>query len=366
MKIKLLRFLKFSGIIISVIIVLFVSFMAYISITDYKPAKMENVSLNGNKSENIYMPEELSFISWNIGYCGLGEDMDFFYEGGKMVRPDEDNFKKYLNGIEKVLKSVDSVDFVLLQEVDEYSKRSYYIDQTKILSSIFPGYTSIMVKNYDVKFVPVPLTTPMGRVKGGIMSLSKYNPAEAIRFAYPLITSWPNSLFMLDRCFLVYKFKLKNKKELIVVNTHNSFFVKKEDPRNAELNVLKNYLLKESAKGNYIICGGDWNQNPPNFETDKFLSGDVFEKSFMQIKEDFMPEDWTWAYDSDYPTNRNVQTPYTKGKTKTTLIDYFLTSPNIKVFEVKTIPIDFEFSDHQPVYMKVACKAKKPKYIEIN
>ena len=339
--------------IIVILIILFVGFVAYISITDYKPAETEIISLNGNKSENILMPKELSFITWNIGYCGLGKDMDFFYEGGKMVRPDEGNFHKYFNGMETLLKSVDSVDFVLLQEVDEYSKRSYYVDQTEIISKVFPGYTSKLAKNYDVKFVPVPVTSPMGRVKGGIMTLSKYNPAEATRFAYPLITSWPNSLFMLDRCFLTFRYKLKNKKELIVVNTHNSFFVKKEGPRKAELNVLKNYILEESAKGNYVITGGDWNQNPPNFDTDKFLSGDVFEKTFMQMKDDFMPEGWTWTYDSNYPTNRSVLTPYSKGITKTTLIDYFLTSPNVEVVEVKTIPIDFKFSDHQPVYMRV-------------
>ncbi len=353
MKKILLRFLKISGIIISILIILFACFVVYISITDYKPDEVENIPLNGNKSENISMPEELTFISWNIGYCGLGKDMDFFYEGGKMVRPDEDTFHNYLNGMEKLLMSVDSVDFILLQEVDEYSKRSYFIDQTEIISNVFPGYTSVLAKNYEVEFVPVPITSPMGKVRGGIMSLSKYHPAEATRYAYPLITSWLNSLFMLDRCFLSFRYKMKNKKDLIVINTHNSFFVKKEGPRKAELEIIKNYMLEESAKGNYVIAGGDWNQNPPNFETNKFLSGDIFEKTFMQMKEDFMPEGWKWAYDPDYPTNRRVKIPYTKGKTKTTLIDYFLTSSNIEVVEVKTIPIDFEFSDHQPVYMKV-------------
>ncbi|HPG73322.1 MAG TPA: hypothetical protein PLM49_03460, partial [Bacteroidales bacterium] len=35
-------------------------------------------------------------MSWNIGYCGLDRDMDFFYDGGSMLRPEKeqvyDNF----------------------------------------------------------------------------------------------------------------------------------------------------------------------------------------------------------------------------------------------------------------------------------
>lgn len=355
----LFRILKITGIILSVFVILFAGFVAYISKTDYKPEKIESIPLNGNKSENILMPHELSFISWNIGYCGLGKEIDFFYEGGKMVRPDKETFHYYLEGVKNFLSSVDSVDFILLQEVDEYSKRSYFIDQTKIISDVFPEYTSILAKNYDVEYVPVPVSSPMGEVNGGILSLSKYHPAEATRYAYPLITSWPNSLFLLDRCFLSLRFKLKNNKDLIVINTHNSVYVKKEGLRKAELNVIKNYMLKEYSKGNYVIAGGDWNQNLPNFKTSKFLSGDIFKETFMQINEKFLPENWNWVYDRDYPTNRNISTKYIKGETQTTLIDYFLCSPNIEVSEIKTIPVDFEFSDHQPVYMKIKIKMKK-------
>ena len=33
---------------------------------------------------------EISLLTWNIGYCGLDKEMDFFYDGGtKVITPKE-------------------------------------------------------------------------------------------------------------------------------------------------------------------------------------------------------------------------------------------------------------------------------------
>jgi endonuclease/exonuclease/phosphatase family metal-dependent hydrolase len=48
--------------------------------------------------------------------------------------------------------------------------------------------------------------------------------------------------------------------------------------------------------------------------------------------------------------------PYQKGKTKTTIIDFYVVSPNVEVKAVHTIATGFKFSDHQPVIMKVTLK----------
>ncbi|MFN8134262.1 MAG: hypothetical protein U0Z17_03150 [Bacteroidales bacterium] len=74
------------------------------------------------------------------------------------------------------------------------------------------------------------------------------------------------------------------------------------------------------------------------------------------IPPDFLPHGFTWAYDPKYPTNRNVDTPYTKGRTPTTLIDFFVLSPNITLVSTNTIQTNFEFADHQPVGMVVELK----------
>ena len=70
------------------------------------------------------------------------------------------------------------------------------------------------------------------------------------------------------------------------------------------------------------------------------------------IEADFLPGDWQWVFDPSLPTNRDVDAPYERGKTKTTIIDFFVVSPNVEVIQVKTTDIGFEWADHQPVEMK--------------
>jgi exonuclease III len=62
------------------------------------------------------------------------------------------------------------------------------------------------------------------------------------------------------------------------------------------------------------------------------------------------------SYDSSYATNRSNVTAYDPEKTYTTLIDYYMSSPNVKILKVSTIDMGFRYSDHQPVMLKVVIK----------
>lgn len=82
----------------------------------FKPEKEIKLAVRGTATAQ---PDSIfSFINWNVGYGGLGEKADFFYDGGKMVVSAEEDVDNYLKGIYSFIKSNDSVDFVLLQEVD--------------------------------------------------------------------------------------------------------------------------------------------------------------------------------------------------------------------------------------------------------
>ena len=59
------------------------------------------------------------------------------------------------------------------------------------------------------------------------------------------------------------------------------------------------------------------------------------------------------VFDSANPTNRDVDIPYKKGVTKTTVIDFFVVSPNVEVKSVVVIPMGFACSDHEPVMMRI-------------
>jgi endonuclease/exonuclease/phosphatase family metal-dependent hydrolase len=337
---------------VAVLIILFVLFVIYASVSDYKPDPTELVFESENP-DTINVSKELSLMIWNIGYCGLSDDMDFFYDGGEQVRTSKENVNENFNFIKSTLKNNDSLDFILLQEVDLHSKRSYYLNELDSFVKILSDFKSFFGKNYDVTFVPTPPIKPLGRVKSGLVSFVKYNPKSVIRYSFPGNYSWPVKLFMLDRCFLVKRIPTSNHKELIIINTHNSAYddgsLKKQ-----QMAYLKAFLVDEFNKGNYIIVGGDWNQNPPDVDYTEIKENSPTKRFVLNpINKDYLPKDWNWIYDPTTPTNRYLNAPFEKGKTITPIIDFYLMSPNIFSSSVKTQDFNFKNSDHQPVISNV-------------
>jgi endonuclease/exonuclease/phosphatase family metal-dependent hydrolase len=345
--------LKTLIISIVVVVVVLIVFLIYSSVTFYKPEPVEKLAFTNNKNVPVINRTELSLLTWNIGYCGLGKDVDFFYEGGKMTRPREDQFQTYLNSVFNFISRNDSMDFILLQEVDFDSRRSYHINESELFNKALTKHSSTYAYNYKVKFVPLPIFNPMGFVESGVMTFSKFDITEASRYAYMASHSWPTKLFQLSRCFVMSRFKTESGKDLILINTHNSAFGNEESLRKFEMILLRSYMLSEYEKGNYVIAGGDWNQNPPKFDSVKYSYGYLKEKGVSQLEGDFFPATWKINFDKNIPTNRNVVKPFNMKETKTTTLDYFITSPNIETLDVKVFQNYFEDSDHQPVYLKI-------------
>lgn len=318
----------------------------------YKPANCEKLYETGVNRLNNIEKNTLLLITWNIGYAGLGKEMDFFYEGGKTVRPDPNTAELYMAGILNTLERIEPVDFVLLQEVDVFSKRGYFTNQVEHISRLLGNYNTTFAKNYDVWYVPVPVYAPMGRVESGMVVFSLYHSTEAFRYSFPPDAAWPKRLFFFSRCYILSRYKVGDK-DLVIINTHNSAYDESGAAKRVQMEMLKKCMLDEYQKGNYVISGGDWNINPSGFNPVQITTGDVMKIIPPVTEKDFFPEGWKWAYDSTTPTNRDVSTSYYKGKTKTTIIDYFIVSPNVDIIEVNTIQTEFKFSDHQPVYLKI-------------
>lgn len=347
-----MKVLKYLLLTLALLVALFLIFLIYASISDYKPDKTEIVF----ESENTNALKDSVFdaVIWNIGYAGLDASMDFFYDGGEKVRPDKVTVNENLKGIMLTLEDFQDLDFLLLQEVDRGSKRSYYHDIYEYISNQFEPYHSSFGTNYEVSFVPIPVKAPMGRVYSGLQTISAEIPEKVNRHSFPGNYSWPMGLFMLDRCFLESRYKMPDDKELLIINTHNSAY---DDGslRMQQMDFMKKILVEEYKAGNYVVVGGDWNQTPHGFVPE--FEGDIFdEENLTYVDADYPEAGWTWAYDASKPTNRRVKTPYTKGETLTTLIDCFLLSPNIQVLEVKGKTLDFAYSDHQPVSIQFKIK----------
>jgi len=335
--------------------IVFGGFLLYMTLDNYSPEYRTSIAENANPTI-IADSAELNLFIWNIGYCGLNKEMDFFYSGGKQVYPEKDVVFANIQGVKTQVKLVQPVDFMMFQEVDKSSLRSYFTNQVDTLSNMFENYSSTFAKNYDVAFVPMPLSNPMGSVKSGLLTLSKYTPISSVRYSFEGNFIWPKALFMLDRCYMVNRYKLSNGKQLLMINTHNSAY-DTGGLRKAQMIQIREFIEKEYEQGNYIIVGGDWNQCAPGFKNN-FSKDKMDFESKLDIDEGFMPADWTWFYDNGEPTNRRNRIDYQQGNTLTTVIDFFLLSPNIEAKSIKNISNGFTYSDHQPVKASVKLISK--------
>lgn len=334
----------------------FIAFLVYMTIKDYKPGDTELLQIEGKTAKTeLSHQQEISLVAWNIGYAGLGREMDFFYDGGRQVRPDSILQQKYFDGITEQLGKMRDYDFVMLLEVDRYSKRSYYHDQWEAIKKIFNSHASVFAWNYRVLFVPMPLYEPMGKVMAGMGTLSSFFPTIAERHSLHRDDPWPTGLFTLDRCFILTRYAVEGGKELVLINTHNSAF---DDGslRKRQMALLRNTILNEYEKGNFVIAAGDWNLNPPLRFHEKIITGDWIEYIEPPIDKDFLPGGWSWGVDQRVPSNRWATEEYLKGRTWTTIIDFFVLSPNIELLNIETLDLTFENSDHNPVTVRVRLK----------
>ncbi|MFT4682804.1 MAG: endonuclease/exonuclease/phosphatase family metal-dependent hydrolase [Flavobacteriales bacterium] len=316
------------------------------TIFNYTPKEFTPLSSFGIGHET---PDStFTFVTWNIGFTGLGEETDFFYDGGKTVTQTPQLVMKNRNGIRDFIAAQTDVDYFLLQEVDSCAKRSHHINQMQFISEVLPNYSWSFGKNYDVDFVPMPLSEPMGAVVSGLCTYSHFDTKDHLRTGFDSQFSWPTSIFFLDRCFISERVDLQNGKQLVSINTHCSAYDTAGTMVAQEVKKIMDFAEKEYLKGNYVVIGGDWNQCPPNYSPqDKTGAYNEY-----ILSPDQLPQGFSWNADATTPTNRKLNTVY-NANSYTSVIDHFVVSANLEVEEVKVIDLHFKYSDHQPVMIKV-------------
>lgn len=360
------KILPVLGTLFSAALLYFGILLANVWWHDWEPEEISRI-LPRNIAEADYQIADsvLSFVTWNIGYCGLGAESDFFfddegiwYSGNSMVHAPQNLVEKNLAGVLRTIAST-KADFFLIQEMDEKADRSYGINQFEAISKALPGFMPTMATNYRCKRVPIPLLEPWneyGAVESGLGTFARFQQLEGTRFQLPGKYPLPDRLVQLDRCVALHRFTMKNGKQLVVLNLHNAAHDPGDKIKSIQLPFIRDLAVAEYKKGNYVVLGGDWNQCPPFFRFDAFSPG--FTQGYRQgnVPADMFPDDWRFAYDPTVPTNRKCRDPYLEGKTFVTLIDYFLVSPNVQVREIRGLDQKFQFSDHQPVWMEIALR----------
>jgi endonuclease/exonuclease/phosphatase family metal-dependent hydrolase len=325
-----------------------VGVLIYGTMTDWQPKSI--LTVNSDTEEGSLPGDTVSIISWNIGFGGLGKETSFFYDGGDTVIQEDSLVKKNMEGIASTLAGFEDSDIILLQEVDSCSKRSHFRNEIDFLKQNLPGYAAAFCMNYNVDFVPMPITEPMGEVRSGLLTLSKPASHNHERHGFDTEFEWPRRVFFLDRCFLKQHIDLDQGRELVVLNTHCSAYDTSGDLVKKEIDTMLAFAQSEYEKGNYVVIGGDWNQCPPNYTP--IDPGGPYNE--FVLSDEQIPDGWSWVADPSTPTNRKLDKVYDFATSYTSVIDHFLVSPNVSVVKVETHDTKFEFSDHQPVELQIA------------
>lgn len=245
-----------------------------------------------------------------------------------------------------------SADFMLFQEVDTNSDRSYHVDQKAMIKQAFPGYATYFAENFHSGFLVLPFHDMHGRSNSGLLTLSSVAADTAIRRSYPVDEGIPARFTGLDRCFLVLHIPVAGDGDLVLINHHMSAYDGDGKIRAEQLSMLSAVLTVEREQGNYVIVGGGWSsalagsqelypsqQQVPDW-AHAFDEGAVPE-GFSMVRADNLEQ---------VPTGRSGDIPYVAGKTYTVTTDGFLVSNNVRA-TAENIDTGFEYSDHNPVLL---------------
>ena len=373
------KILRVVLIILGVILLIVGGFFGWLTVNEYRPKAVENIEVDTSQGEGkkLKIGENINVFTWNFGFGQLGDNADFFMDGGKEVMPSsQDRVKVNIAGFQGSMATLNP-DIVFIQEIDRDAKRSYHTDQYKKMKEEYPvltselnkddpdfnGYVSTFAYNMKSKFIPYPLSEPIGKVNSGIATFSKYKTSSAERISLPDTYSWPKCTVNFKRCLLVNRTPVYDKdgndtgKELVIVNMHLEGY-DENNGRKKQTKKMIDFIKKEYAKGNYVIAGGDFNQTFSNTDSSMYPFHDelkdLYEPQTLDVKD--VGDDFTCYMDNTNPTCRSLNKVY-KGADLANfqyyLIDGFIVSNNIKVNTVNTYNANFAPCDHNPVMISL-------------
>lgn len=329
-------------------------FISYYRIDDMLPLEVEKVE----GADCALIGEEYTIVSQNMGFGAYTADFTFFLDGGKESRAySEESVKLCIDAGAQTVYGF-SPDFVLFQEVDLDATRTYHIDQYSMLKGTFSGYSSVFAVNYDSPYLFYPFYSPHGASKSGMATFSNIGITSSMRRSLPVSTGF-SKLLDLDRCYTVSRIPTENGKELIIYNVHTSAYGSDDEIRTAQMTMLFEDMESEYAKGNYVVCGGDFNHDFTGDSSLK-LNGSTSDYGWAQpFPDELIPSGFyrcdAYTGDTLNPTCRNCDIPYVEGN-YTIIVDGFLVSDNVEVTFLENVDTGFIYSDHNPVVMTFKLK----------
>ena len=325
------------------------AFSAYYRLEDGLALQTQN-----NPSQEVAAGKTYRVVSYNVGFGAYSADYSFFMDGGKESRArSEEAVKENISGAAEAVESCHP-QFVLFQEVDFGSTRSYQVDERALIQERFTEYGSVFAQNYDSPYLLWPLLEPHGKSRSGLLTLSAFHIADSVRRSLPVEEGvW--KFLDLDRCYSVSRLPVEGGKELVLINAHLSAYTRDGSIAALQLSQLLEQMAQEYEKGNYVICGGDFNMDLIGDSAGVFgVSGEEYTWA-KPFPKDTIPQGLALVVpleeDNPIPSCRNADQPYTPGASFTLTVDGFLISENVTVEKKAVVDTAFSWSDHNPVYL---------------
>ncbi len=348
------------GSLLGLLVLTVVAYLLYV-VFDYSRIDDDIVlEVRNNQASTLSVGGEYTVMTYNIGFGAYGPDYSFFMDTGKMKDGTEttgeygtaksyDDVVKNVSGSAEIVKSR-MPDFAIIQEVDYGSTRSYSVDERAYFTEI-GGYGSVFAENYHSSYLMYPFDDPHGANNAGIVTLSKYGITESRRYSFPIDDGFGKYLD-LDRCYSVTRMPVGDK-EFVLISLHMSAYDEGGVIRKQQAEKLKGVLEAEYAKGNYVIAGGDFNQDLIG-DLDKFPSAQEIPPWISTYDQADIPSGFSIVADnsSSVGSCRGADITWERDYTYTCVIDGFIVSDNIKVNGCEIIDADFAYSDHNPVELK--------------
>lgn len=345
--------------IVAAVVLAALCYVAYVFIVYYRIEDNYVLDVKHAEHDSLYdavtTSEEYTIGTYNVGFGAYLPDYSFFMDGGTESRCySAESGSEAIAGAAALAMSYNP-DFMLFEEVDIDSTRSWHVDQNAIMADIFDGYDETFAVNYDSPYLFYPFIEPIGKSYSGMAFFSKYTVTSSIRRSLPISTGL-SKLLDLDRCYSVNRIDVDNGKELVIYEVHLSAYGNDDSVRDAQTSMLIDDMTAEIAAGNYVICGGDFNHDllADESETDDCESWAYpFPKSKLPEELSFVVD----LLDADVVADmtqscRNADIPYEEGVTYVVTLDGFIVSDNVTVTGYDVVYTGFLYSDHEPVIMQ--------------
>ena len=229
----------------------------------YHPGPMEKVKVLGGTNAPVLLPgQKVRILSWNVQYMA-GKNHCFFYEGGTDERPTPAEITATLADVARLIREEDP-DIILLQEVDDGSRRTDYQDQSALLLALLPGRYVQQASAFYHKAAFVPDRHILGAVGMKLVTLSRYRIREAVRHQLPLMPKDPlTRQFYFKRAVLEARLPVAGGNDFVALNTHFDAWAAGTETPARQIAYAQRLLEQLDGRRCPWCLDGDFNLLPP-------------------------------------------------------------------------------------------------------